>query len=46
MIRAGLWPVWVLIRTWWLAWLQRQMSPADMRQPELILERRQLEAYQ
>lgn len=42
LVRA-IWPVWRLLRTGWLTWLERQMSPCDQRRAEVILERRLLE---
>lgn len=39
----GIWPLYRLARIAWLRWLEQQMSPADERQPELIVERRLLE---
>lgn len=42
LVRA-IWPVWRLLRTRWLAGLERQMSPCDLRRAEIIVERRLLE---
>lgn len=42
-MKRALRPLWLVARTAWLRWLERQMSPSDMRQPELIVERRLLE---
>lgn len=43
MIRRALWPVERALRLFCIDWLLRELSPADRRVPELVLERQALE---